>query len=86
MEALATGLPVITYRCLPGHGRANAHVLDEAGTVPWIREPGALATALARVGTTAAAPASHDPAALLEQLARPAAASPAPVSLRAPAA
>jgi glycosyltransferase involved in cell wall biosynthesis len=75
MEALAAGVPVITYRCLPGHGRANAHVLDEAGTVPWIREPGALATALARTGSTTAAPVTHDPAALLEQLARPAAAS-----------
>lgn len=50
-EALASGLPVLTYRCLPGHGRANAAVLDADGTVPWIRSiddlPDALAWALA---------------------------------------
>ncbi|MEV6900270.1 glycosyltransferase [Amycolatopsis sp. NPDC051372] len=45
-EALATGLPVLTYRCLPGHGRANAAVLDQAGTVPWVRSPDALGAAL----------------------------------------
>ncbi|QRP50182.1 hypothetical protein [Amycolatopsis sp. FDAARGOS 1241] len=52
-EALATGVPVLTYRCLPGHGRANAAVLDEAGTVPWVRSPGELGAAL----RTALAPA-----------------------------
>lgn len=46
-EALATGRPVITYRCLPGHGRANARVLDAAGLVRWVREPGELPDALA---------------------------------------
>ncbi|WP_051792513.1 glycosyltransferase [Amycolatopsis jejuensis] len=45
-EALATGLPVLTYRCLPGHGRANAAVLHDDGTVPWVRSPAELATAL----------------------------------------
>ncbi|MET7998077.1 hypothetical protein ABZU76_45055 [Amycolatopsis sp. NPDC005232] len=45
-EALATGLPVLTYRCLPGHGRANSAVLDRAGTVPWVRSPEALGDAL----------------------------------------
>jgi UDP-N-acetylglucosamine:LPS N-acetylglucosamine transferase len=46
-EALACGLPVVTYRCLPGHGRANARVLDHEGMVPWIRRPEDLAAALA---------------------------------------
>ncbi|HET6504497.1 MAG TPA: glycosyltransferase [Amycolatopsis sp.] len=45
-EALASGLPVLTYRCLPGHGRANASVLDADGTVPWIRSPDDLAEGL----------------------------------------
>ncbi|MFF0147726.1 UDP-N-acetylglucosamine:LPS N-acetylglucosamine transferase [Amycolatopsis sulphurea] len=45
-EALATGLPVLTYRCLPGHGRANAAVLHDDGTVPWVRSPRELAGAL----------------------------------------
>ncbi|WP_285486683.1 glycosyltransferase [Amycolatopsis taiwanensis] len=60
-EALATGLPVLTYRCLPGHGRANAAVLDAEGTVPWVRrradlEP-ALTRALAAGNTEPARPA-----------------------------
>jgi UDP-N-acetylglucosamine:LPS N-acetylglucosamine transferase len=50
-EALASGLPVLTYRCLPGHGRANAQVLDADGTVPWVRRqedlPDALVWAIA---------------------------------------
>ncbi|MFC0549237.1 MGDG synthase family glycosyltransferase [Kutzneria chonburiensis] len=46
LEALATGLPVITYRCLAGHGRTNAAALDEAGLVPWIRDERDLAEAL----------------------------------------
>jgi hypothetical protein len=44
-------VPVLTYRCLPGHGRTNAAALDADGTVPWIRTsrelPHALAVALA---------------------------------------
>ena len=47
LEALATGLPVITYRCLSGHGRTNAAILDKAGLAPWVREEKTLAEALA---------------------------------------
>lgn len=36
-EALVAGLPAITYRPIPGHGRANAAVLDEGGIAPWAR-------------------------------------------------
>ncbi|QUQ70358.1 MGDG synthase family glycosyltransferase [Kutzneria sp. CA-103260] len=46
LEALATGLPVITYRCLAGHGRTNAAALDDAGLVPWIRDRDGLTAAL----------------------------------------
>lgn len=35
MEALTTGLPVISYRCLPGHGMANAAQLSRSGLAPW---------------------------------------------------
>jgi UDP-N-acetylglucosamine:LPS N-acetylglucosamine transferase len=49
LEALASGVPVITYRCLPGHGYANADGLERAGWVPWIRTVTDLAPALERV-------------------------------------
>jgi UDP-N-acetylglucosamine:LPS N-acetylglucosamine transferase len=45
-EARACGLPVITYRTLPGHGETNAEALDEAGTAPWVREEADLRPAL----------------------------------------
>ncbi|MGH3379157.1 MAG: MGDG synthase family glycosyltransferase, partial [Actinoallomurus sp.] len=52
LEALASGLHVISYRCLPGHGSTNAAALDQAGWAPWARRPdelpGMLAAALAR--------------------------------------
>jgi UDP-N-acetylglucosamine:LPS N-acetylglucosamine transferase len=68
-EALAAGRPVFTYRCLPGHGRANAEVLDTTGVVPWIRTPADLAMAL-RTGRPPAAGAlpAEDPVPLLEKL------------------
>src|SRR5947209_3014103 len=31
LEALAAGLPVVTYRPIPGHGRANTRLMHEAG-------------------------------------------------------
>ncbi|MEV4509174.1 glycosyltransferase [Dactylosporangium sp. NPDC049525] len=42
LEALAAGVPVVTYRCLPGHGATNAEALDRIGWVPWIRHRGDL--------------------------------------------
>ena len=39
IEALAIGLPVASYRCIPGHGRTNAAALDAAGLAAWIRTP-----------------------------------------------
>ncbi|GLY40375.1 hypothetical protein Amsp01_063980 [Amycolatopsis sp. NBRC 101858] len=70
-EALATGLPVLAYRCLPGHGRANAAVLDRIGLVPWIRarhELGALLTAARPHDRLLAA---QDAVTLLEKLMEP---------------
>lgn len=46
LEALAGGLPVVSYRCIPGHGQTNSAALDEAGLAPWIREPDQLAPTL----------------------------------------
>lgn len=46
LEALASGTPVVTYRPIPGHGRANADALDRAGLVPWAQGRGELRAAL----------------------------------------
>ncbi|MGW1749076.1 glycosyltransferase [Streptomyces sp. NPDC002092] len=42
LEAFAAGLPVASYRCIPGHGPANAAALDEAGVAAWIEHPAEL--------------------------------------------
>jgi UDP-N-acetylglucosamine:LPS N-acetylglucosamine transferase len=47
LEAFASGLPVASYRCIPGHGQTNAAALDEAGLAAWIREPQDLTSVLA---------------------------------------
>lgn len=49
-EALVAGLPAVTYRPIPGHGRANAAVLDDAGIAPWLHGPDDLVAAIDRVG------------------------------------
>jgi UDP-N-acetylglucosamine:LPS N-acetylglucosamine transferase len=46
LESFAAGLPVAGYRCIPGHGRANAAALDAAGLAVWIRERGELGPVL----------------------------------------
>jgi len=46
LEAVAAGLPVVTYRSIPGHGLTNAAALDEAGVARWVRSQGELAAAL----------------------------------------
>ncbi|HEY2792300.1 MAG TPA: hypothetical protein VGJ28_08100 [Micromonosporaceae bacterium] len=48
-EALASAQPVLTYRCLPGHGQANAAALHEAGWARWVRTPAALGPEIAAV-------------------------------------
>jgi UDP-N-acetylglucosamine:LPS N-acetylglucosamine transferase len=49
LEAMASGLPIATYRPLPGHGRANAVTLMEAKVSTWIRDPAALGPVLAEL-------------------------------------
>lgn len=71
LEALATGLPMISYRCLPGHGTTNAAALDRAGWAPWARRAGELPALLAAAlaGRGAVSPwAGTDPAALIAGL------------------
>ncbi|MEV8568280.1 UDP-N-acetylglucosamine--N-acetylglucosamine transferase [Streptomyces sp. NPDC051322] len=46
LEAFASGLPVASYRCIPGHGQTNAAALQEAGLAGWIRGPGELVPVL----------------------------------------
>ena len=38
-QALAAGVPQISYRCVPGHGESNAAALAEARLVPWAHSP-----------------------------------------------
>lgn len=50
LEALASGVPVITYRPIPGHGVANSANLEKAGLIPWARTSDELALLLAGAG------------------------------------
>jgi UDP:flavonoid glycosyltransferase YjiC (YdhE family) len=68
-EALVAGLPAVTYLPIPGHGRANATVLDRAGVAAWPRDPHQLADAIERIASATprplpmpAWPAGADPA------------------------
>jgi len=45
-EAAASGLPVISYRCIPGHGLTNAAALHQADVARWARTGSELATLL----------------------------------------
>jgi hypothetical protein len=47
LEAFASGLPVVSYRCIPGHGRTNAAALEEAGLAPWVQDRTELGPVLA---------------------------------------
>lgn len=49
LEAFAAGVPVASYLCIPGHGRANAQALHDAGLAVWIRDQASLATTLSEL-------------------------------------
>ncbi|MFG1676990.1 glycosyltransferase [Micromonospora sp. NPDC049282] len=53
-QALVAGLPTITYRPIPGHGRANAQVLAGAGLTTYVRDPTDLCQVLARAAAPTA--------------------------------
>jgi processive 1,2-diacylglycerol beta-glucosyltransferase len=46
LEAMACGLPVLTYRPIAGHGKANAAAMAEAGVVTLVRRRDELGKAL----------------------------------------
>ncbi len=48
LETAAAGVPMLTYRCIAGHGETNAAALEAAGIAPWVRDPDDLGTALLR--------------------------------------
>ncbi len=48
MEAFAVGLPVVTFRPIPGHGRQNAIDMDRAGVALFATDTEGLAAALDR--------------------------------------
>jgi len=54
LETLAAGVPILTYRCISGHGETNARALDEAGLVRWVRSKEYLADGLRDVLATGA--------------------------------
>jgi UDP-N-acetylglucosamine:LPS N-acetylglucosamine transferase len=47
-QAIAAGTPLLSYRCLPGHGETNAAALEQAGMALWVRHPAGLGPALDR--------------------------------------
>nr|WP_240942587.1 glycosyltransferase [Planosporangium thailandense] len=79
LEAMASGLPVLTYRPIPGHGKANAVAMAEAGVVRLVRRRDELGAALAeladgvRAGRQRSAGLAlfeSDPAAVIASIAR----------------
>ena len=47
MEAFASGVPVLTYRPIPGHGQDNAELMHTAGVARFVRSAEELTEALA---------------------------------------
>ncbi len=72
-QSLAAGLPTVTYRPIPGHGRANAEVLAEAGLTTYVTTAAHLRPALTALTTAEnAAPvvAATDMAAVVSEAVR----------------
>ncbi len=46
LETRAAAVPMITYRCIAGHGESNASALDAAGLAPWAHDPAQLRRSL----------------------------------------
>ncbi|MBO0826966.1 MAG: hypothetical protein J2P24_04215, partial [Streptosporangiales bacterium] len=79
LESLATAVPMITYRPIPGHGLANAAALRDAGLAPWVQDRRELAAALRAAmgsGSRSLTWPAADPAALVEAIATGRAATP----------
>lgn len=75
-EALASGVPVLSYRPIPGHGRDDAEMMARCGVAEVVDDAGALLASLGRIGGRAAAERVQaglalfgtDPADILEQV------------------
>lgn len=52
LETLAAGVPILSYRCLAGHGETNADALERAGLVAWIKSRAELRDGLNRALAT----------------------------------
>jgi UDP-N-acetylglucosamine:LPS N-acetylglucosamine transferase len=50
MEAMARGVPVVTYTPIAGHGRANALAMAEAGVAVYAHSPSDLVSCLVELG------------------------------------
>ncbi|MDX6231358.1 MAG: processive 1,2-diacylglycerol beta-glucosyltransferase [Nocardioidaceae bacterium] len=46
LETRAAAVPMVTYRCIAGHGETNASALDVAGLAPWVHDPEQLRRAI----------------------------------------
>jgi UDP-N-acetylglucosamine:LPS N-acetylglucosamine transferase len=58
LEAMSAGIPVLSYRSLPGHGTTSAAAMHRAGLAPWIVAPEDLGVALKTALTYGASPAA----------------------------
>jgi UDP:flavonoid glycosyltransferase YjiC (YdhE family) len=68
LEALASGIPLVSYRCLPGHGVANAAAMERLGLSAWPRTPGELSSVLAAASQVKAPAAAPDATELIRSL------------------
>ncbi len=59
LETRAAAVPMVTYRCIAGHGETNAAALDEAGLAAWARDPAQLRQSLLRALRTRPLPAQR---------------------------
>lgn len=86
LEAAEMGLPVLLFRPIPGHGRLNARVMEQAGAARWVRGVGDLKGLLraASAGTiTLTAPCTEPGCSLVTAIIR-SAVIPAPKPARIP--
>jgi UDP-N-acetylglucosamine:LPS N-acetylglucosamine transferase len=67
---MVAGLPAVTYQPIPGHGRANAAVLDAAGLAPWARTAEQLAELVHAAARPDGQPRFPDPSALVLSVAQ----------------
>jgi UDP-N-acetylglucosamine:LPS N-acetylglucosamine transferase len=58
LEAMSAGIPVLSYRSLPGHGTTNSAAMHRAGLAPWVTSPTELGAALHWALTYGATPAA----------------------------